>query len=174
MYPRGNGHLVEDRHVHRLILVDSRPANSAESCDALKQLLLHFPLQAESLDQVVASIQRLHPYLPTATAYNIAEHGYRQSEKGRYVPKYDTRMSLQFEKSDYAAENLWSFLNSVSCPTLVVRGEQSPFLSLEDVRKMCRVFPRALFREIPHAAHMPVQENPDAFKKVVSDFLRDR
>jgi pimeloyl-ACP methyl ester carboxylesterase len=66
---------------------------------------------------------------------------------------------------------MWSFLKNVSCPTLVVRGEESPFLSREDARKMCNGFPRAVFREIPYATHMPVQENPDAFKKVVLDFL---
>jgi pimeloyl-ACP methyl ester carboxylesterase len=160
--------------VHRLILVDSRPANSASSCDALKQLLLHFPLQAESLDQVVESIQMLYSYLPAATAYKISAHGYRRSDCGRYLPKYDTRMSLQFEKANYTTENMWSFLNSVCCPTLVVRGEKSPFLSRKDARKMCRVLPLAVFKEIPHATHMPVQENPDAFKKVVSDFLCER
>ena len=160
--------------VHRLILVDSRPANSAESCKALKKLLLHFPLQAESLDQVVESIQGLYPYLSAATAYHLAKHGYRRSDYGRYVPKYDTRMSLQFEKADYSAENIWSFLNNVSCPTLVVRGEESPFLSREDAKKMCSVFPRAVLREIPYATHMPVQENPDDFNKVVLDFLSER
>jgi pimeloyl-ACP methyl ester carboxylesterase len=28
-----------------------------------------------------------------------------------------------------------------------------------------------VLREIPQATHMPVQENPDAFKKALSDFL---
>lgn len=159
--------------VHRLILVDSRPANSAASCDALKQLLLHFPLQVNSLDQVVESIQRRHPHMPTKTAYCIAEHGYRQSENGRYVPKYDTRMSLQCEKAEYAAENMWSLIDNVSCPTLVVRGEESPFLSRAVAKKMCSILQKAVLREIPHAAHMPVQENPDAFYKLVSDFLSE-
>jgi pimeloyl-ACP methyl ester carboxylesterase len=52
-----------------------------------------------------------------------------------------------------------------------VRGEESPFLSLEDARKMHRVLPNAVLKEIPNATHMPVQENPDVFKKVVADFL---
>jgi esterase len=160
--------------VHRLILVDSRPGNSAESCDALMKLLLHFPLQAESLDQVAESIQRLYPYMLYKTAYYIAEYGYRKSENGRYIPKYDTQMSLQSENADYTAENMWSLINNVSCPTLVVRGEQSPFLSREDAKKMCNVLPRAVLREIPHATHMPVQENPEVFNKVVLDFLSER
>jgi pimeloyl-ACP methyl ester carboxylesterase len=157
--------------VQRLILVDSRPGNSAESSSALMQLLLHFPLQANSLDQVVESIQKLHPYLPETTAYHLSEHGYTRSECGEYIPKFDTRMALQIEKAKYSPENIWRFLKNVSCPTLVVRGEESPFLSREDAKKMCSFLPKAELREIPHAAHMPVLENPDAFNRVVSDFL---
>lgn len=157
--------------VQRLILVDSRPGNSAQSRGALMQLLLYFPLQADSLDQVVESIQRLYPSMSAETAYNIAEYGYKKSENERYVPKYDTRMSLQCERAAYAAENMWSLLKNVFCPTLVLRGEKSPFLSRADAKKMCSLLPKAVLREIPHSTHMPAQENPDAFKKLVSEFL---
>ena len=160
--------------VYRLIMVDSRPANSAESSSALKQLLLHFPLQAKSLNQVAESIQELYPYLPAATAYHLAKYGYRRSDSGKFIPKYDTRMCLQFEKSDYTAENIWSFLKNVSCPTLVVRGAQSSFLSREDAKKMYSFFSRAVLKEISHATHIPFLENPDAFNKVVLDFLSER
>jgi pimeloyl-ACP methyl ester carboxylesterase len=160
--------------VDRLIVVDSRPGTSAESSSALMQLLLHFPLQAESLDDVVEAIQRLYPYLPKETAYHIAKYGYVRSGSGKYVPKYDTRMSVQCEKAEYSAENMWSFLKGVLCPTLVIRGEKSPFFSREDANSMCSILQKAVLREIPHSTHMPVQENPDEFKKVVSDFLSDR
>lgn len=157
--------------VHRLILVDSRPGNTAESSNALMQLILQFPAEADSLVQVVESIQRLHPYMPASSAYHIALYGYTESECGSYVPKYDARMSLHCQKAGYSAENMWQLLYNVACPTLVVRGEGSPFLSREDAEKMCTVLPKAVLREIPQATHMPVQENPDAFKKALSDFL---
>ena len=157
--------------VHRLILVDSRPGNTAESSNALMKLILQFPVEADSLAQVVESIQRLHPYVPVTTAYNLALHGYTQSECGSYVPKYDARMSLYCQKGGYSTENMWQLLNNAVCPTLVVRGEESPFLSREDAKKMCEVLPKAMLKEIPQATHMPVQENPDAFTKVVWDFL---
>jgi pimeloyl-ACP methyl ester carboxylesterase len=54
---------------------------------------------------------------------------------------------------------------------LVIRGEGSIFLSRDDVRKMCEIIPRAEWREIAHTTHMPAQENPAAFEKVISDFL---
>jgi pimeloyl-ACP methyl ester carboxylesterase len=160
--------------VHRLILVDSRLGNSTGSSSALMQLLLHFPLQADSLGQVIEWIRSLYPNIPKETSHHIAKYGYKRSEFGRYVPKYDTRMSSQCEKAKYLAENIWPFLKNISCSTLVVRGKESPFLTREDAKKMCSVLPNAVLKEIPHATHMPAQENPDAFNLVVSNFLSNK
>jgi len=157
--------------IDRLILVDSRPWDSEPSSYALMQLLMHFPLQADMLEEVVESIRKLYPLLPLESAYHIARYGYRQSEDGKYIPKYDTRISLQCQRSSYSAENLWSFVSSISCPTLIVRGERSPFLSKEDAKKIVEYFPRGVFREISHSTHMPVQENPEEFMAFARDFL---
>jgi pimeloyl-ACP methyl ester carboxylesterase len=62
-------------------------------------------------------------------------------------------------------------MKNVTCPTLIVRGEESPFLSREDAQKMSRIIPKAECVEIAKATHMPVQENPVVFKRVISDFL---
>ena len=138
---------------------------------------LFFVAEAEeilplSLDQVVESIRELYPCLSKTTAFEIAQQGYKRSDDGEYVPKYDTRMSLQSEKAGYSAENMWSLLNNVTCPTMLVRGEKSPFLSRKDAGKMCKVMVNATCEEIPYATHMPAQENPEAFMKAVSIFLQ--
>jgi pimeloyl-ACP methyl ester carboxylesterase len=62
-------------------------------------------------------------------------------------------------------------MKNVACPTLIVRGEESPFLSREDAQEMSVVIPQAEWVEISQATHLPVQENPVAFKRVISDFL---
>jgi pimeloyl-ACP methyl ester carboxylesterase len=62
-------------------------------------------------------------------------------------------------------------MKNVACPTLIVRGEESPFLSREDAQEMSVIIPQAEWVEIPQATHLPVQENLVAFKRVISDFL---
>ena len=136
------------------------------------QLLIHFPLEAETLEQVVGSIRTLYPLLAPDVAHHIASYGYRQTEGGKCVPKYDARMSRQCQSIGYSIENLWSFLSNLRCPTLIVRGEKSPFLSKEDAKRIVDLLPRGILREIKHSTHMPAQENLEEFKAVVWNFLK--
>jgi pimeloyl-ACP methyl ester carboxylesterase len=157
--------------VERLVLVDSRPDDNPQASQALRHLLVSFPLQAGSLNEVAHAIQSLYPYLSRKFCRHIASHGYRQVQDGAFVPKYDIAMRLQSEGAGYATENLWLFMKHVTCPTLIVRGKRSPFLSRQDARKMCKLIPKAELREIPESTHMPAQENPTAFNKIISHFL---
>jgi pimeloyl-ACP methyl ester carboxylesterase len=134
-------------------------------------LVTRFPLEADTLEQVVGSIRELYPLLAPDVAHHIARYGYRRTETGKYVPSYDARMSLQCRKPSFCAEDLWSFVGSISCPTLIVRGEESPFLSKEDAERILRLLPRGMLAEISRSTHMPIQENAEEFKAVVWDFL---
>ena len=80
-------------------------------------------------------------------------------------------MNRLIERSGYEIEDLWGYLKHLTCPTLVVRGKESEFLSLSEVRKMCGIIPNATWREIPDTTHMPAQENPANFNQTVDDFL---
>jgi pimeloyl-ACP methyl ester carboxylesterase len=157
--------------VKRLILVDSRPNDNPQASQALRHLLVSFPLRAGSLNEVAQALQNLYPYLSKKFCHHIASHGYRQVQDGEFVPKCDMAMRLQSEGAGYATEDLWLFMKQVTCPTLIVRGKQSPFLSRQDARKMCKLIPKAELREIPESTHMPAQENPMAFNKIISHFL---
>jgi len=162
------------QNVKRLILVDARPASGPKNSRALKHHLVHLPLQAVSMGDVVQAIQKLYPYLSIKTSRHLAYYGYKQARQGQFVPKFDVRMSLQSNRLGCITEDLRPFLKNVACPTLIVRGAESLFLSRADTRKICRIMPRAMCQEIPMATHMPVQENPRAFQMVMSDFLNGR
>jgi pimeloyl-ACP methyl ester carboxylesterase len=157
--------------VSRLILVDARVGNSPASSSAFRQLLNRLPLQSASLDEIVHLISGHYPDLSADTCRHLAAYGYKKIDGDVFVPRYDTKMSLECQQQGFRVEEMWPFLENVSCPVLVVRGEDSPFVSREDAIKMCDLLARAEWREIPRATHMPVQENPDACKKVFSDFL---
>jgi len=158
--------------IERLVLVDSRLWDSEGSSNALMQILMHFPLQADTLEAVIESIRELYPLLPSEFVRHIARYGYRRMEDGKYVPRYDARMSTQCQSMGYSTENLGLFLNNLPLPTLIVRGEKSPFLSEKDARRIVDCLPRGILKEISHSTHMPAQENPDEFKAVVWNFLR--
>ena len=156
--------------VARLILVDARPSDNPEASKALRRLIMGLPLRAKSLDVVVNAIRRLYPYLSLNICEHIARYGYKIKD-GALVPRYDTRMANLLEKSKFAAEPLGDLIKNVTCPTLIVRGEESPFLSRQETQDMCKIMSRAEWREIPKSTHLPVQENPTGFERVVREFL---
>ena len=159
------------QNVERLILVEARPGNSPLASEALKHLIDSLPIQVDSLEDVVRAVQTIYPYLSEDICYRMATRGFKQMPDGSFVTRDDLRMRQQSQRSGYAIEDLWPFLKSIRCQTLIIRGEESPFLSREDAEEMCRIIPQAEWREIPRATHMPIQENPEAFYREVSVFL---
>jgi pimeloyl-ACP methyl ester carboxylesterase len=157
--------------VEQLILVDIRPGNDSASSKALKNLLNHIPLQAGSADEVVKRFRTLSPYLSKEICDPIVAHGFKKTPNGMMVPKFDVRMIQQLEKMDYGAEDLWPFLQNITCRSLVIRGKTSSFLSRKVAQKICRIIPNAELREIPDSTHFPAQENPVVFNKAISNFL---
>ncbi len=157
--------------VSRLILVDSRPGNSDKAANALKRHINELPSQVKSYQDIIPAAQKLYPYLSAEMCLHMAKYGFKKQSNGTYVSKCDMRMGLKAERFECSTEELWPFMKNISCPTLIVRGEKSAFLSLEETKKMCEVLPNAIWKEIPDASHMPAQENPDVFNKVVLDFL---
>jgi pimeloyl-ACP methyl ester carboxylesterase len=160
--------------VARLILVDARPDDTPQASQALKDLLLAFPLKASGLDEVEQALQGLYPYLSKQCCKQIARYGYKQEHDRIFIPSYDTRMSVQCERMNYVTEGLWPYLPNIPCSSLIIRGKESPFLSKEVAQRMCELIPVAVMREIPQATHMPAQENPVAFQRIVSEFLRNK
>lgn len=178
------GHSMGGRHallyaaclpykVDRLILVDARPGNDQQAAQRLKRLLAILPLETHSLKEVVQAMKNFYPYLTREMCFHVANHGYQWVDGGTYIPKYDTRMTQQFNNTGYVTEELWPFMEHVSCPVLLIRGKESSFLSRRVSQQMCRTLPQATFTEIPQSTHMPIQENPIATTKVIADFLQN-
>jgi pimeloyl-ACP methyl ester carboxylesterase len=161
------------QRVKRLILVDARPGNSVEASKALKDFVTSLPLRIHTVEEAAVVFKKLYPYLPEDLCCHIVRHGFREAGDGTLIPRHDTRMNRLSERSDFVAEELWNFLEIVTCPTLVIRGEESPFLSRTEGERMCRAILHAKLREIPHSTHLPAQENPLAFTREVLAFLEE-
>ncbi len=159
--------------VSHLVLVDSRPGNDSNASGALQRHIREIPVRTKSLEQVVHVLQDLYPFLPEHICYHMVEHGFNKESDGTFVPKYDIRMGRDAEQKGFITEELGIFMKNIICPVLVVRGQESQFLSMEDVWTMCSNFPDARFEEIPSASHMPVQENQEAFTRVLLNFLEN-
>ncbi|MBN1614737.1 MAG: alpha/beta hydrolase [Deltaproteobacteria bacterium] len=157
--------------IERLIAVDARPGNNPVSSETLRIHLTRLPLEAASYEQIASDVGYLYPTLGADVIFHIVRHGYNRLTDGRLVPKFDIRMAASLESAGYAAVDLWQYLEHIFCPTLVIRGQDSTFLTAEDARRMCRLLPNARLEEIPESTHMPAHENPAFFNRAVSEFL---
>lgn len=161
------------RRVQKLILVDARPGDNPHAREALREHLCHLPMQASSRAMLIRAFRGLYPHLPPETCRHIAKFGYLRSANGNMIPKYDQKMAFLSESAGFTAEDLSPFMENVVCPTLIIRGEHSPFLSRQGAKRMCAAISQARLVEIGGSTHMPAQEKPRTFQKVVLDFLKE-
>jgi len=63
-------------------------------------------------------------------------------------------------------------LHRLSCPTLVLCGEDDLIVRDEESRAMADAIRGSRFVRVPGSGHLSNLENPDEFNRVVLDFLR--
>jgi pimeloyl-ACP methyl ester carboxylesterase len=74
-------------------------------------------------------------------------------------------------KEEEMIQRQWDALAKIPCPTLLVRGAASDFLSPEIADKMVEeVIPNAQLAVVPQAGHSVMTDNPEGFCQAVTDF----
>jgi pimeloyl-ACP methyl ester carboxylesterase len=96
---------------------------------------------------------------------SIAEQSLREEPDGRFGFKFDPRwFALPYRKLPP--------LSGVDCPTLLVRGAESPFLSPEAAEGLRAELPRAELVELADAGHHVHVDQPAALLATVQAFLQ--
>jgi len=90
---------------------------------------------------------------------------------GKIGWRYDLAIREQWRQGPSTPEDLWPAWRNLSFPTLIVRGATSDILSPEAAQQMLAAQPHAREVEIPQAAHMVFEDNPDTFLAAVRAFL---
>ena len=165
-----------------LVIVDTGPEH-----DPRGQIRIRMDTEAHPNPTFasVAEYQAMlaHQYvaaIPSAIA-RMAEYGLRQRDDGRYELKMDPKLrdfgrasappeELE-QRERELRERLWQACETVPCPTLVVRGAASDILSADVADKMADdVLTQGSLAVIPQAGHSVMTDNPEAFRKALTDF----
>lgn len=86
---------------------------------------------------------------------------------------YDpTLLELMGRKSLSEIDFLWDCVRTLTCPTLVVRGEHSTILSAAVAQRMQDELPDGQLVTVPGAGHSVPTDRPDEFEQTVLPFLR--
>jgi pimeloyl-ACP methyl ester carboxylesterase len=179
--------LFAGRHpeqVAGLVIVDSAPeldtrGTTRISLDTAEHRDPSFGSVAEYEQMLV------HAY-PAATARAVrrmAEHGLKQRDDGRLVLKMDVAIrgavggdgadaEAIAARHDHFRDEMWSALEKVPCPTLVVRGAASDILSAEVADRMAdEVLEQGKLAVVGQAGHSVMTDNPEGFADAVGRFV---
>ena len=95
--------------------------------------------------------------------------------QGGFIPHYDPSIGVPFraitpEMAALGEAMLWNSYDSLSCPTLLIRGAESDLLSAETAQRMTERGPRARLVTLDGVGHAPTLVASDQ-RALVRDFL---
>ncbi len=122
---------------------------------------------SEEVEAYVRCIYAGFGNLTDAQWQHIARHSERRKPNGKLGLAFDPNIALPL-RPPFQDANLWGFWDKISCPVLVLRGEQSDVLLPEVANDMARRGPRATVQEIPGCGHAPALMSPEQIALVDS------
>ena len=152
--------------VRRLVVVDIGPEISARASAAPPGP--PEPETWESIEQAAQHLYRGNPY-PGIHYYRwVASTSLKAREDGALVWKWHPSVKARQSPGDV---DWWALLKTITPPTLVLRGAESPILDRDVAERMARELPHGRLVEIPGAVHSLHEDNPEAVLAALKDFL---
>jgi len=91
--------------------------------------------------------------------------------EGGFHLHYDPNIASAFCAGPIEDVDLWPVWDNITCPVLVLRGENSDLLSAATADEMTKRGPKAEVVTIPNCGHAPALMDPDQIK-IVTDWLQ--
>jgi pimeloyl-ACP methyl ester carboxylesterase len=156
--------------VRRLVVMDIGPEIAAAGATNVASALAAkdtFSSEDEAFTQARASNPR-----PTDDRLrHRVSHNLRLLPDGTLTFKYDKALRDPRNLFDLTVEERWEAWRAVSCPVLLVRGDDSDVLAAETAQRMLAENPNASMASVPECGHSITLDNPDGMLEVVSPWL---
>lgn len=168
---------LEGSPISRLVINDIGPALGGEALQRIGEYIgqdVRFPSFAAGADYIKAVSATFGPHADDEW-HKLASDVLRQDADGQWRRHYDLGLAQPFRSMtvERAAEDeaaLWAAWDAITCPTLLVRGEQSDLLSRATAQQMTTRGPRARLVEIAGVGHAPTFVHADQIA-IARDFL---
>lgn len=177
--------LFGGRHPERLaglVLVDIGPEVDLRGRLRIRQDVEQNPQPVfERIEEYARMLSIAYPAARPDALRRMARHGVRERDDGRYELAMDPALrgitaSRATLDDPEAAERkmeaqMWSALEALTCPVLVVRGAASDILSAECADKMVdEVLRDGRLAVVPQCGHSVMTDNPEGFAEAVAAF----
>ena len=156
--------------VRRLIVMDIGPEIAAAGATNVASALAAndtFGSEDEAFAQARASNPR-----PTDESFAIASRTTCASlPDGTLTFKYDKALRDPRNLFDLTVEQRWEAWRAVSCPVLLVRGDDSDVLAAETAQRMLAENPNATMASVPDCGHSITLDNPQGLLVALTPWL---
>jgi esterase len=155
--------------VRALVIVDWAPDVEASGVGIIAQVArLSWP----SFDEAVEAMHRFNPRRSLDNLRARLSHSLGQDEGGSWRWKVDAAGLAAHPRFTESSDSMWRAVEAISCPTLVVRGEQSDLLSAPAAERVASLA-RGRLVTVAGAGHSVPGDNPEGFHDAVAPFLRE-
>lgn len=125
------------------------------------------------IEQYVRTVSASFGPLTDAQWQHMTVHNSRQHDDDRWGMNYDPAIALPFRKAIDKDIVLWNYYDAISCPTLLLRGEQSDVLPRDVAMEMTQRGPRPRLVEFAGIGHAPALMADDQIAAIRGFLLRN-
>jgi pimeloyl-ACP methyl ester carboxylesterase len=97
------------------------------------------------------------------------ECGLLEKDAQTAVLKCDPELEAQIFES--VPVDVWKYGKKITCPVLVIRGEQSDVLTVDSTRRLKSIIVDCEIRTIPATGHFVSMEKPQECAQLIADFI---
>ncbi|MFC5474302.1 alpha/beta fold hydrolase [Paraherbaspirillum soli] len=168
---------LEGNPIRKLVLNDVGPSLNQGALDRIGDYIgadMRFPTFEDGAAYVRAISAPFGEHTD-AEWHKLAADVLRQNKEGQWIRHYDLGLAMPYKTTTGEAFKisemlLWKAYNSITCPTLLVRGAESDLLSLDVALAMTQCGPKAKLVELAGVGHAPTLLHADQIE-IVADFL---
>jgi esterase len=147
----------------RLVINDIGP-DSETGSQRITEMVGSRPDEFATLEDAIAYRRQMSPIVAGRSREDqeeLARGVLRRRDDGRWVWKMDPQYVQQrVAQGPPVRPPLWPVLQALSCPTLIVWGEDSDVLSQSQARRMAEVLPKGQLVSVPGIGHAPTLMEP--------------
>lgn len=157
-----------------VVIVDVGPELNIGGTKRIGDFIRDTP-EADSIDAFIEKAMAFNPRRDPILLRRSLHHNLRQLPDGKWTWKWDpNRMragASRIEDHIEGMRRLWTHVEKIDCPALVMRGAKSDVFSDANAEKLAATLPRGRWMRIDDAGHTVQGDNPRDMVRVLREFF---
>jgi len=162
---------TNQRRIRGLVLIDGGPGLESGGMTQMRRNFGTRQRDFESRDEYRRLMSEWLPIADEAMLELAAREAVAGSPDGRFHLKSDPRLSEMALPSD--GGHLWSILENLNCPGLLIRGEASAVLPRLGAQEIIRRAARLRLETVSVSGHAVMMDNPGQVASILAQFVAD-